>query len=383
MPRPIDAYREGYERGSHDTAGGRLGEITMGVLRDDPGGHFVAGYRDGAAGNNFNPPSDGARRPAAELNPFDDKVAIKVVCPNCGGLDWFEWKFLGKLTDPVCGHSWYAGSGTYTVMQIRAAFSAGGRLAKYFTSGVSGEGAWIGKILGWFLGVILGLGIRLEFGVLMIPIQALVGLFQPRKSNPEIAARVFVLAAALAAIGAGYYETHHASRLQFQQVQPFQPSGFTPPASSPPPVADTSSALQPPSPPQAEPVPDIPDFQRLAVPDYRRYNLDFLRLINQDRYVHLTKALGWIESGFEVYQCVAGGCIHVKPVCEGCVLQVKAGDAIYESHLEFGSTSEDAVNYYVNSVCGVCGNKGETLMFRVSPNSTRDELVFLPPTQTQ
>ena len=138
---------------------------------------------------------------------------------------------------------------------------------------------------------------------------------------------------------------------------------------------------QPPSPPQAVPGPDLPDFQRLAVPDYRRYNLDFLRLIRQDRLVHLTKDLGWIESGFECYRCLAGGCIHVLPVCEGCVLQAKVGDAVYESHLSFGSTSEDAVNYYVNSLCGVCGNKGETVMFRVSPNSPVDELKFLPPTQ--
>src|ERR1022692_3300555 len=62
------------------------------------------------------------KRPHAEeeLNPFDDKVAVRVACPKCGDIDWFEWKFLGKLTDPVCGHTWYVGSGFYTVMQMRA-----------------------------------------------------------------------------------------------------------------------------------------------------------------------------------------------------------------------------------------------------------------------
>jgi hypothetical protein len=95
------------------------------------------------------------RKPAAEVNPFDDKVAIKTVCPHCGALDWFEWKFLGRLTDAICGHSWYAGSGTYTLMQIRAAFAAGGKGAKYMTSGLSGgQGAWIGKGMGWFIGVL-------------------------------------------------------------------------------------------------------------------------------------------------------------------------------------------------------------------------------------
>jgi hypothetical protein len=34
----------------------------MGMLREDPGGHFAAGHRDGAAGNKFNPSSaEGAR----------------------------------------------------------------------------------------------------------------------------------------------------------------------------------------------------------------------------------------------------------------------------------------------------------------------------------
>jgi hypothetical protein len=56
--RPIDAYRDGYEKGQSDDAGGRLAEITMGMLRDDPGGHFARGYHDGAAGKPFDPGSD-------------------------------------------------------------------------------------------------------------------------------------------------------------------------------------------------------------------------------------------------------------------------------------------------------------------------------------
>ena len=58
MARPIDAYREGYEKGREDSLGGRLAEITMGMLRDDPGGPFRCPNHDGAAGNSFNPPSD-------------------------------------------------------------------------------------------------------------------------------------------------------------------------------------------------------------------------------------------------------------------------------------------------------------------------------------
>jgi hypothetical protein len=213
MPTPIEAYREGYEKGRKENLAGHTAEAVFGMFKDDPGSHYGAGYRDGAAGKTFSPPSDQVRKPAADVNPFDDKVAIKTVCPSCGALDWFEWKFLGRLTDHICGYSWYVGPGTYTAMQIRAAFAAGGKGAKYLTSGVSGgEGAWIAKGMGWFMGVLLGLGIRLEFGVLMIPIQSLAGLFQAKKTVADIVTRSIVLAVTLGGIGIGIYEIQHAPR---------------------------------------------------------------------------------------------------------------------------------------------------------------------------
>jgi hypothetical protein len=71
MPTPIEAYRQGYEKGRSDSAGGRLAEVTMGMLRDDPGGHFQKGYCDGAAGKPFSPPSipEPSRRRPNELIP--------------------------------------------------------------------------------------------------------------------------------------------------------------------------------------------------------------------------------------------------------------------------------------------------------------------------
>ena len=223
MATPDEAYGKGYEKGRKEGLAGNTAEAIFGMMKDDPGGHHAAGYRDGAAGRKFKPPSAQApgRKPAADVNPFDDKVAIKAVCPHCGALDWFEWKFLGRLTDPICGQSWYAGSGTYAAMQIRAAFSAGGKGAKYLTSGVSGgEGAWIAKALGWFMGVLLGLAIRLEFGVLMIPIQALAGLFQAKKTAADIVTRVVVLAVTLGGIGIVVYKIQHTSSPQFEGAQP-------------------------------------------------------------------------------------------------------------------------------------------------------------------
>jgi|GEM_PF-2444245 hypothetical protein len=58
MSKPLDAYREGYEQGLRDSIGGNLAQAVLGKLRDDPGGHFAAGYHDGAAGRKFNPPNE-------------------------------------------------------------------------------------------------------------------------------------------------------------------------------------------------------------------------------------------------------------------------------------------------------------------------------------
>ena len=57
MPSPLESYRLGYEKAKTDRLVGIAAEMTIGMLRDDPGGHFAAGYRDGAAGSRFDPPS--------------------------------------------------------------------------------------------------------------------------------------------------------------------------------------------------------------------------------------------------------------------------------------------------------------------------------------
>jgi hypothetical protein len=301
-------------------------------------------------------------------------------------VDWFEWKFLGRVTDPVCGHSWYVGSGTYTLMQLRAGFAAGHRFAKYLTSGVSGEGAWIAKAMGWFMGVILGLAIRLEFGVLMIPIQALAGLFQAKKTTSDIVTRVVVFGITLTAVGIGFYKIQHPSWLQLQQVQPSPSPGFSQfnqfkqkkakrkRLPSQPPVAGTSPVLQPPGASPARPVPGLLEFQKIEVPDYRRYNVDFLKLIRrEDGFVCLTKSLGWVDSGLDSNPCAAQGCLEVLPTCQDCILEVDGGGEIIRSSVVFGSPS------WQNEVCNVCNNKGATLKFRVSPDSRVDQLCFMPP----
>ena len=241
MPKPTEAYRQGYERGKSDSLGERMAEGTMGMLRDDPGGYLQKGYSDGAAGRKFNPPPEQVRPPAADVNPFDDKVAIKTVCPNCGAVDWFEWKFLGKLKDPVCGHSWFAGSGTYALMQLRAMFAAAGKGAKYMNAGINFEGTQIFlKPIGWFCGAIFGVVFRLPFGLLMIPIQALAAVTKAR-TGPEIATRIVAFALGAAAFGFFVYTIESQNRQRFQPVQPavFNPIQTSAPA---PQTASTGSA---------------------------------------------------------------------------------------------------------------------------------------------
>jgi hypothetical protein len=97
MPTPIEVYREGYERGRSDSAGGRLAEITMGMLRDDPSGHFQNGYSDGAAGRPFSPPPlpTQARRQISGLipkfseNPFGWFLGILIVVEL-----WVLWQLI-------------------------------------------------------------------------------------------------------------------------------------------------------------------------------------------------------------------------------------------------------------------------------------------------
>ena len=170
------------------------GSGKQGTIADDIGGGKGScerchgnGQCITCAGDGFVMASEPARPHAtAELNPLDKKVAIKTFCPKCGEIDWFEWKFLGHLKDPVCGHTWYVGSGAYTTQQMRAVFQAGGMMAKYMTSGVSGEGAMVGKVVGGFCGVVFGIAFRLPFAAVMIPLQAVVRLSQSKANSAPI-----------------------------------------------------------------------------------------------------------------------------------------------------------------------------------------------------
>lgn len=97
MPSPLDAYRSGYEKAKTDRLGGMAAEVTMGMLRDDPGGHFNRGYQDGAAGKAFNPPSTpvpnrrqtGGLIPKFSENPFGWFLGVLIVIEF-----WALWQLI-------------------------------------------------------------------------------------------------------------------------------------------------------------------------------------------------------------------------------------------------------------------------------------------------
>jgi hypothetical protein len=64
------------------------------------------------------------------------------------------------------------------------------------------------------MGTLLGIGIRLEFGLLMTPIQAIVGLCQPQKSKADIISRSIFVGIFVTVLGVVAYEIKQGSKVQ-------------------------------------------------------------------------------------------------------------------------------------------------------------------------
>ena len=266
MPPPIDLYREGYDRGRKDTLGGRLAQMTMGLLHDDPGGHFSAGYSDGAAGKKFNPPSDEVRKApplrkasgssltllekqwyalcdssafiakymvdyyVAALNAQGSQVTVVIglhnftghTCPKCGEQGQFKIRFLGRLEhpDPECRWTGYMGIGSYIGFQITQVFHigirVGGSMKEDSDNKGDRSGGWINGLL-----VFLFVGIcRALMAVALIPLHTIVALCQTGQKSADVVTRIITLCLIVAGLGIGIYEIQHASRPQFQPSQP-------------------------------------------------------------------------------------------------------------------------------------------------------------------
>lgn len=275
MPEPNEAYRAGYEKGKTDNLGGSLAEITMGMLRDDPGGYYAAGYYDGAGGRKFNVhgskdtkaaprkpsapslpsplesqwyrlcdesefiPKETVDRCVATLNAAGSQVAAIIglsaftdhTCPRCGKTGHFKIHFLGRLGHPgACGWEGYMNTGSYIGHQIAQIFHTGARAAGAMQDEADRKGKernWMHSVLGFLVVAIF----RAASAVVLIPLHCVAALSQPGQTRADIAPRVITLVVFLTGIGVGIYALQRASRPQFPISQQYAPQQqvYTPP----------------------------------------------------------------------------------------------------------------------------------------------------------
>lgn len=267
MPEPSEAYREGYEKGRTDNLGGRLAEITMGMMRDDPGGYFAAGYYDGAGGRKFNVhgSKESAKRsrklPApslpsplesqwyalcdasefipketvdgciATLHAAGSQVAAIIglsafashTCPRCGKSGHFRIHFLGRLRHPgACGWEGYMKTGSYISHQIAQVFHTGMRAGSAWKDEADKKEAgnnWGYVVLGFvFVGFYRALA-----AVVLIPLHCVAVLSQPGQTRRDIAMPLITLVVIVIGIGIGIYELQQAARPQFPVSQQYVP----------------------------------------------------------------------------------------------------------------------------------------------------------------
>ena len=107
-------------------------------------------------------------------------------CPNCGAVGLFRWAFLGHLTHD-CGASWHVSTWAYFARQVGRSVGWGKSFAIESATGSDDDGSLGAAIAGLFIaliGFVLGVSIRLPFGLLMTPIQGVVKLTS-RPSLPD------------------------------------------------------------------------------------------------------------------------------------------------------------------------------------------------------
>jgi uncharacterized protein YecT (DUF1311 family) len=271
MPRPIDAYREGYENGRKDNLAGHVSEAMFGMLRDDPGGHYATGYHDGAARKKFNPPSEEVRKAAprqsagslatdlekswyqlcngsvfipkhiadyyiSALHAEGSNVAVMVglsdftadTCPRCGGQGQFKILFLGRLEHPECHWTGYMGTGSYIGFQIMQIVHSGIRAGGSMKDDADRKGDRSGGVVMAIFGFLFVGVFRAALAVVLIPLHTMVALLQTGQTTGDVVTRVIALCVMLAALGIGSYEIQSASRQspasqQARVIQPFAP----------------------------------------------------------------------------------------------------------------------------------------------------------------
>ncbi len=232
MKQPSDAYREGYEKGKAGNLAGHVSEAIFSLMKDDPGGYYAAGYRDGAAGKKFHVPSPASPSPQvvppiqisdterAWFRLCDDSEFIptatarehwerlkntganptvymiglhpfyELSCPHCGATGHYKGRILGRVRHPECGFTWYVRPPHYIRKQLAAAFHSGVRLGGSAKDEAARKGDRVGGWMQGFLVFYFVAAFRLVFAIIvLIPIQTAVSLGQQKsaalKSNSQ------------------------------------------------------------------------------------------------------------------------------------------------------------------------------------------------------
>jgi hypothetical protein len=106
---------------------------------------------------------------------------VDEACPNCQAAGKYRFHFMGKLNHSQCGWSWFLGPGSYSAIQIGKVFRTGMELGAGTASKAEEDrGGCLSQFFGMIFGFILGVIVRLPFALLMIPVQALFSLSQPK-----------------------------------------------------------------------------------------------------------------------------------------------------------------------------------------------------------
>jgi hypothetical protein len=198
------------------------------MLRDDPGGYFAAGYRDGTTGKKFNPvigqvpqskQTQPSRRSLSDLErawywlcDSSEFIALEIAnqyttalraqgstvamviglsdftdatCPRCGCRGQFKVHFLGRINHPACGWIGYMGTGSYIGHQLMQIMHSGYRAGGSMKNDADRKGDTSG---GWVYGIFAFVAVafyRALLAVVLIPVHMIVALSHPKETKPS------------------------------------------------------------------------------------------------------------------------------------------------------------------------------------------------------
>ena len=231
MPRPSEAYRDGYQKGQRDNISGNVSEAMMGMPRmiqaaTSPLAIGTAPEERNSAHRLTSPHPSPSKSPnrkrqiwkrsgigfatngfipketvdwyVSALRAEGSHVAIVVGlsdftgqrCPRCAAEGHFKIRFLGRLQHAApCGWSGYMGTGSYIGHQIAQVFHtgirAGGAMKDEADKGPDGRGNWMGAIFGFLFVAIW----RAAAAVVLIPLHCVAALSQPGQTRELIPRR--------------------------------------------------------------------------------------------------------------------------------------------------------------------------------------------------